>query len=209
MYAKEQAGTGAHSHREVLAAIGGLTKRDFARLRAAACIWIRALRLDTVVADADDLVSEAIFRTTSGQRAWRVGIDFMKHLREVMRSVASSSRKSAERRAVAGLQEVRESQFLAPDAERMGDDEAMLTPVNNAPSPEPGQDKALIGIQRFRAFEADFAGDQVASAVIHGMWAQMKGPEIRKQWHLTEKQYAAAVRRIRRYAHRKGGSRGE
>lgn len=54
-----------------------------------------------------------------------------------------------------------------------------------------------------------FAGDEVAAAVIHGMWVQMKGPEIRKRWNLTEKQYAAAVRRIRRLPQRKGGSRGD
>jgi hypothetical protein len=40
------------------------------------------------------------------------------------------------------------------------------------------------------------------------MWEQMKGPEIRKEWGLTEKEYAAAIRRIRRFAHGKGGNHG-
>ncbi len=209
MHAEKQTGTDAHDHEAVLAAVNRLTKQDLARLRAAAYIWMRDLRLATVAADPDDLVSEAIFRTTSGQRTWKAGISLMKHLRGVMRSVADSWRKSADRRAAAGLQEVRESEFLAPDAELSDDDEAMLTPVNNAPSPVPDPQRGLIVMQRFRALETDFAEDKIASAVIHGMWSQMKGPDIRKQWQLTEKQYAAAVRRIRRYAHRKGGSRGE
>ena len=209
MYAEEQAGTGVHSHQDVLTAVNRLTKRDLARLRAAAHIWFRDLRLNAVVADPDDLVADAIFRTTSGQRTWKVGVDFIKHLRGVMRSLADSRRKSAERRAASARREVRESEFLAPGAELSGDDEATLTPVNNAPSGDPGPDRVQLGMERFRAVEADFADDEVASAVIHGMWYQMKGPEIRKHGNLTEKQYAAAVRRIRRYAHRKGGSRGE
>ena len=209
MYAETQSGTDARSHQDVLTAVNRLTKQDFARLRAAALVWVRALRLNAVVADPDDLVADAIFRTTSGQRTWSAGVDFMKHLREVMKSLADSWRKSAERRAASGRQEVRESEFLAPGAELSGDDEATLTPVNNAPSGEPGPDRVLLGMEGIRAVEADFAEDEIASAVIHGMWSQMKGPEIREHWDLTEKQYAAAVRRIRRYAHRKGGSRGE
>ncbi len=209
MYAEKQDDPDAYGHKDVLAAVNRLSKHDLARLRAAAYIWIRDLRLDPVAADPDDLVAEAIFRTTSGQRAWRVGVSFLKHLRGVMRSLADSWRKSADRRAASGLQEVRESEFLAPGAELSGDDEAMLTPVNNAPSPVPDPQRELLVMQKLRALETDFAEDEIASAVIHGTWTQMKGPEIRKHWQLTEKQYAAAVRRIRRYAHRKGGSRGE
>jgi DNA-directed RNA polymerase specialized sigma24 family protein len=191
-----------------VAAVERLTKHDFARLRAAARVWFRDLRLDTVIADADDLVADAIFRTTSGQRTWKADVSFMKHLRGVMKSLADSARKSAERRAASGRTEVRESELLSPDAELSDDDEAMLTPVNNAPSGEPGTERALLGSEDIRAFEDHFAGDEVASAVIHGMWMQMKEPEIRKEWDLTKKQVAAAVRRIRRFAHGKGGSHG-
>ncbi len=207
MYAESQSRSGARSATDVVAAVGRLSKHDFARLRTAGRIWIGGLGLDKVAADADDLVQEAIFRTTSGQRAWKVGVDFFKHLREVMRSIVDSWRKSAERRALAGLQEVRESDFRQADA-GPEDDVVDYNPVTNAPSPEPGTASALIGLQEFRAFEANFAKDEVAGAVIHGMWGQMKGPEIKKQWNLTEKQYRAAVRRIRRHANRIGGGRG-
>ena len=208
MYDDSPATPKARSHADVVAAVERLGKHDFARLRAAARIWIDDLGLNSVIADADDLVADAIFRTTSGQRTWRSDVSFMKHLRGVMKSLADSARKSAERRAASGRQEVRESEFLAPDAESSGDEEAMLTPVNNAPSGEPDTERAVLGSEAIRAFEDHFAGDEVASAVIHGMWAQRKGPEIREEWGLTEKQYAAAVRRIRRFAHAKGGSHG-
>ncbi len=208
MYAESQSRSEARSAAEVMAAVGRFGTHDLARLRTAARIWIRGLRLDTVAADADDLVQEAIFRTTSGQRTWKVGVDLFKHLREVMRSIVDSWRKSAERRALSGRREVRESDFrqASGDAE---DDAVDFTPVSNAPSPEPGVARVHIGLQDFRAFEAHFADDEVAGAVIHGMWAQMKGPEIKQQWSLTEKQYRAAVRRIRRHAQRIGGDRGD
>ncbi len=111
MYAESQSRSEARSATAVVDAVGRLSKHDFARLRTAARIWIGGLRLDTVAADADDLVQEAIFRTTSGQRSWKVGVDLFKHLREVMRSIVDSWRKSAERRALSGRREVRESDF--------------------------------------------------------------------------------------------------
>ncbi len=209
MYAESQPPSEAHSHAHVADAIGSLSKQDCARLRVSAHIYVRDLCLDTVAADADDLVSEAVIRTTSGQRVWKVGVSLLKHLRGVMRSIADSWRKSAERRAASGRQEVRESSFLDPDAELLGDEEANLTPVDNAPSGEPDPEGAFLDHEDIRDVEAHFADDEVAGAVLHGMWAQRSGPEIREEWQLTEKQFAAAVRRIRRYGHRKGGSGGE
>jgi len=208
MYAESQSRSEARSPAEVFEAVGRLTKHDLARLRTSARIRIHGLGLDAVARGADDLVQEAVLRTTSGQRTWKVGVDLMRHLREVMRSIADSWRKSAERRVLSGRREVRESDFRKPYA-GPEDDPADFTPVSNAPSGEPGAVRALIGLQDFRAFEAHFAEDEVAGAVIHGMWSQMKGPEIKEHWDLTEKQYRAAVRRIRRHAERIGGDRGD
>ena len=208
MYAESQSRSKSRSATDVVDAVGRLSKHDFARLRTAARVWIGGLGLDKVAADADDLVQEAIFRTTSGQRTWQVGVDLFKHLREVMRSIVDSWRKSAERRTLSGASEVRESDFRQADV-GPEDDVVDYTPVSNAPSPEPGTARALIGMEDFRALEAHFAGDEVAGAVIDGMWAQMKGPDIKERWNLTEKQYRAAVRRIRRHANRIGGGRGD
>ena len=86
-----------------------------------------------------------------------------------MRSLADSWRKSAERRAASGRLEVRHSDFLKPDAD---EDAEESTPVSDATSPEPDAERVLIGLREFRALEAAFADDEVAGAVIHGMWAQ-------------------------------------
>ena len=110
-----------------------------------------------MAADADDLVSEAIFRTTSGQRVWKAGVSLEKHLRGVMRSLADSWRKSAERRAASGRLEVRHSDFLKPDAD---EDAEESTPVSDATSPEPDAERVLIGLRDFRALEAAFADDE-------------------------------------------------
>ncbi len=66
MYAESQARSEAHSHAQVLDAVGRLTEQDFARLRAAACIWMRDLGLDTVAKDADDQAAGAEY----GQGLW-------------------------------------------------------------------------------------------------------------------------------------------
>ena len=208
MHSESQVQTAAHSHDEVVQALAGLTQADMNRLTAAAGIWIRDLGLDPAVQDADDLVAEAVFRTTSGQRTWRQGVDFYHHLRQIMKSIVDSWHKSAQRRRASGDFALRENQQPWTDPE-LSDDEARAAGLLAAePTPERDPLEKMIGKEDVRAFEADFAGDEAALAVIEGIKWDMKGPAVQRQWGLTQKQYEAGRRRIWRYRDQQGGRRG-
>ncbi len=199
--------TEVHGHQDVLRAIGQLTEDDYSRLRTAARIWIRDLRLNAVAADADDLVSEAVFGTTSGQRKWRVGVDFFYHLRIVMRSIVDSWHKSSQRRRAAAGLEVRMSELPVSSPASRDRAAVALGPLSAEPAPEPDVERRLIGREEARALWADFAGDETALTVLEGVKWGMKGPEIQKRWGLTRKQFEAARRRIWRHRSKSGGSR--
>ena len=198
----------AHSHQEVLSAVSRLPEEDFARLRTAARIWIRDLRLDAAAGDADDLVSEAVLRTTSGQRQWKVGVDFFHHLRVLMRSIIDSWHKSAQRRRAAGAREVRMSELPASSRAPRDGAAVVVYPLSGEPSPEPEVVRELIGREEKRALWVHFAGDEAALKVLEGVSWGMKGPEIQKRWGLSRKQFEAARRRIWRHRNQSGGSRG-
>lgn len=198
--AATELGTEFRDHREVIAALEALSEEDLGRLARAGRIWIRDLGLDAIARDADDLVSEAIVRTTGGQRRWKVGVDLMRHLREAMRSIVDSWDRSARRRLLSGGAEVRSSDFLAP----AGEDGDGAEALDRRASPEPDAPRKLCGMDEVRAFSAHFEGDEDAHAVLEGIWWEMEGPEIREKWGLTQHRYDAARRRIRRHANKEG-----
>ena len=208
MYAEIQPPVEVHDPDEIDRAISALSDADLNRLRTAARVWIRVSGLDAVAADADDLVSEAIFRTVSGHRSWRVGVDFVHHLRIVTKSILDSWRKSAARRAAAGAAEVRETELPETEVDPSVEEAEPSSPLLDAPSPEPGVERVIVGQQDWRAWEARFAGDEGASAVLSGIFYEMTGPQVQERFGMTEKQYRAAVRRVRRCADRQGGGRG-
>ncbi len=208
MYAESRHRTEVHNADDVDLAIAALSEADFSRLRTAARSWFRGFRLDTVAKDADDLIAEAVLRTASGRRSWKVGVGFVDHLDMIMRSIAESWRKSAARRAAAGGAEVRMSE-LAADGASAGEDGEAHGPLDAVPSPEPGVERTLAARERFRACEAHFADDEGASAVLHGAFYGVKGPRVQERSGMTKRQYEAARRRIRRYMDQQGGGHGE
>ncbi|MCP3960702.1 MAG: hypothetical protein GY719_22895 [bacterium] len=149
-----------------------------------------------------------MFRTVSGRRSWKVGVDFVHHLRMVAKSILDGWRKSAERRATAGAAEVRESELPETEVDPSVEEAEPSSPLRDAPSPEPGVERVIVGMEGWRAWEAHFAGDERATAVLSGIFHGMTGPGIQERYGMTKKQYQAAVRRVRRHADRQGGGRG-
>lgn len=190
-----------HDDEAVAKAIAALSRRDLDRIEMAAERWIQIFGLDGIGRDHDDLMSEAVARTLSGKRSWRREVDFVHHLDQTMRSIASSWRKSLARQAAAGGRQVRSSDLAPAD-----DGEESPDPIEEMASREAGVEARLIGAQRVEAFESRFAGDLAASAVIAGWAKNLKGPEIQQRAGITKKQFEAAVLRIRRSAQRGGES---
>lgn len=190
-------GPPVHTPAAVEKAAAGLSRLDRKRLRAAARAILRGFGLHTVVRDDDDLVSEALYRTLSGSRSWRKGVDFTRHLAEAMRSIAWAWREREMEKAEAETGSV---DFWDPMAVVSAEEATAELAVLVAPEPDPEQ--VAIAKEQVRMLERAFADDRVAREVLAGWAIGYKGPEIRRRCGITERELRAAIRRIRRLAQR-------
>lgn len=185
-----------HSEQEVEQAALALRPPDLKRLHAAARAVLRVFGLETADRDHEDLLSEALTRTLSGSRRWKRGVDFVRHLGETLRSVAWTWRERQEVRTRAGLSRSDESAAPAD-----GD-------VDEHPDvfgrPAPDVEGALLAEERVLLIRRHFAGDRGALAVMDAWADGYKAREVRQLTGLSDREYDAAARRIRRFAQRRG-----
>lgn len=118
-----------------------------------------------------DLLQEAVLRTLDGTRKWPRDVPFRLFLMQTMRSIAHSWMKS-------------------------GSSERSPLPENLSQGADFAQ-QVLIDSQ-LDEFRMQLGSDQDAIQVLNCLSKDMKGPEIMTQLGITEHQYRAAVRRIRR-----------
>jgi len=71
------------------------------------------------------------------------------------------------------------------------------SPLDNVPSNEPPADQGLIQMDEERRITGLFANDLDAILVLRGIFDGAKRGEIMQKYGLIEKQYTAAVKRIR------------
>ncbi len=102
--------TGLHTVADVESAIGALDQEGWRRLRTAARNSVRRFRLDALLRDLEDLLSEAVTRMLSGRRSWPRGIGFEFQVARTMDSIASDWR-----RREASDPEIREVELYSPD----------------------------------------------------------------------------------------------
>ncbi len=189
-----------HSTESVRDAVARLGARDLNRLQAAGRQYVRRYALDPAVHDHEDLVAEAMTRTLSGDRGWKKGILLVEHLILVMSSIASSWRKGAVRRADGGAAEIREAD-LRPE----GYDGGIDSPLQDVPATDPGMERALAARADLEAIQRHFAADEIVSKMIAG-WAEgSTGPQIRTYRRISDKEYRAAMRRLRRWIRKEVG----
>jgi DNA-directed RNA polymerase specialized sigma24 family protein len=81
----------------VYAALKTLSKTDILKLNRWASRFMLAVRGKVHHSDAGDLVQEALLRTVDERREWNPKVDFLKHLRECMRSIANEWAKKGAR----------------------------------------------------------------------------------------------------------------
>ena len=183
---------------EVEAAIAALSDVHRKNLRDAAAAHVWRFRLDRAEHNADDLLAEAITRTLEGRRRKRRPVVLAAHLIKTMESIASDWRRRAATRARSGFLVVRQSEYRRR-LEQGGD---FVDILRNAPSQEPDVERAMIAREEARAFLRHFVGDRAAILVATGKMWKMKGPQICLRFNLTPAEFAAAVKRIDRYAKR-------
>ncbi|MEE8523538.1 MAG: hypothetical protein V3T72_06370 [Thermoanaerobaculia bacterium] len=194
---------GVHDDWAVEEAVAALTPADAERLGSAAETWFEVFGIDGAGREPEDLISEAVARTLSGARSWRTDVGFLLHLEIVMRSIASSWRKSLVRERSSGRRQVRTAE-LPPRGQRSQTADAgrFSDTLEQIPGDEPDAETRLLAADGVERIAGHFAGDPAASAVLAGWFEGLKGPEIQTRSAMTKKQFVAAALRIRRFAQR-------
>ncbi len=175
-------------------AVESLSSSDELRLEKFASYKTRGLGRKAVYRDHEDLLSEAIKSTWIGAedpnagRRWRnKDVSFVQHLLGAMRSIASHWKETVDDC------EAKLDSDLTVETE----DGEMLSPVENAPSDEPDQERVLIAKEQLAAIFRLFQGDDDAALVIEGIREGWTGTEIIERLALPKNRYEAALRRIR------------
>lgn len=156
-------------------ALAALSDADIARLYKLS--RLRAYALHDI--DDKELLHMAIERALSGRRPWPPGVPLIAFLAEVMRSIADDYLKREQRHV---------------DDEPIIDDRAHLNPGQQNSTPE-GLHYAKYALE---AVDKHFEDDEEAWLVVNA-WAEgYTGKELETHTGLTDKQYEAAAKRIRR-----------
>ncbi len=192
---------GVHDLAAAEQAAAELSKNDFLYLYKVGINLIESHELDPAPRNQEDLVAEAVARTLSGSRKWRRGVDFRYHLVQTMRSIASQWTRRAVRETEAGAQEYAES--LWPEDE----DEVVIAPWNHVASSLPSPERLTVARDRVRRIEKHFAGEPISSQVIACLKLGMTGSETREETGMSQRDYATAMQKIRRFV-RRGGKHG-
>jgi len=155
---------------QVAAAIEQLSPPDLLRLQTLGKILTRGLlRVGHTDANWEDLLHEAILRAVAGQRHWPSNLDFRLFIAGTMRSIASSWKKRGIH--VEYVNEVPNQTDFTGEIEAA----SQLAYAN-------------------RLLASDLRAIQVLDCLSRGM----NGPEITKVLGLSEREYHATIKRLRR-----------
>ena len=179
------------TQKEIEEALAALTENDLLRLGKIAWFRHRALGSRAAGRHESDVLSDAIIAALEGRRKWIKGsCDFVGFLAGVMRSLTSHIRDG---KAADAFDEI------APNLVNERDDvedslDRLATPAADDPE------------NRLRAHDLDgqirerFKDDPIVLLVYEAFLDRMKPVEIRSCLEITEKEYNAAAKRLRRTA---------
>ncbi|MBZ5532079.1 MAG: hypothetical protein LAO20_11665 [Acidobacteriia bacterium] len=179
---------------DVERAVESLSSEDELRLARFARYKIRGLGRKAKGRDHEDLRSEAIKATWIGAgggdegRRWKKStVPFVQQLLGAMRSIASHWKAAHDE----------DETYLDSEVAVETGDGDILSPVDNAPSGAPSQERDLLAKEALNSVYQMFHDDDDAALVIEGIKEGWSGPEITEQLGLSRKQYEAAIKRIR------------
>lgn len=159
---------------ETALALGVVSDLQLLRLKALARWYARGLPPDVTW---EDLLQESMTRILLGKRAVPQGVDVVAFVAGVMRSLRSEHWQRARKRTGRARE-----------------------PVDSTPGPE----RALMAQQELAAIRHLFAEDVVALTILEGLAAGLTADEIRDAAQLSDSDYAAARKRMRRVLLREG-----
>ena len=176
------------SREQVEQALAGLTTVQLLRLGLTAEFRHRSLGARGAGRNPEDLLSDAIIAALEGRRKWPTAIAFMAFLQGAMRSLASHIRAG---RMVDAFDDI------APN--RASDKEDNEDCVTQIAAPKPTDpERELLARELAEQIQERFKDDPVALLVYEAFVEKMTPGEIQNCLGISEKEYNAAARRLRR-----------
>jgi CheY-like chemotaxis protein len=178
---------------EVDRAIKALSSSELLRLQQFADYRVRGLGRAARGRTGEDLLQEAELKTLIGAEAtgkgrhWNKNVDFVWHLTRAMQSISNGWKRQFKEKEAYLM-----SDLLIHDAE--GQEHS---PLDNKASGHTAADQRLIEKDEEDRVLTIFKDDPEATQVLQGLLDGLKKNEIKSKYGLDEKQYAAAVKRIR------------
>ena len=184
------------TQKEIEEAIRALTQAQLVQLKKAAWFRHRTLGPRGAGRNEDDLLSDAIFATLEGRRKWiKENCDFMVFLQGVMRSLASHIRTG---KPIDAFDEIDPNPASKPDsAEGFLEQLPIQGPVD-------AEQLLLARDLHKQARDLDkqiterFANDVVVILIYEAFQDKIKPADIRSALDITENEYHAAAKRLRR-----------
>ena len=177
------------THEEIEAAIRALTRTQLLRLASFAWFSHRALGSRGAGRNEGDLLSDAIIATLEGRRKWiKDNCDFPTFLKGVMRSMTSHIRNGKATDAF---------DAIAPrPASEHDDAEDLLEQIPTSAPVDP--ERQLLARDLDKQIRERFANDVVVLLVYDAFQDKMKPVDIQSCLDITENEYNAAAKRLRR-----------
>ena len=206
---------------EVHRAMDALTPAELLRLQTFADYRIRGLGRAARGRTGEDLLRHAMMRTLIGAgstrdgRHWNKHVDLVWHLTGAMRGISSNWNrefKENEKQPYRMKEPHLMSELLKCDADGqefspLYNREAGRISSSGSWEPDVLTDERLIEKDEENRVLAKVKDDNQATQVLHGLLEGLKKKDIMSQFDLSEKQYAAVVKRIlRRLGRENGGS---
>ena len=175
-----------------------LTAADWAKLAAYAESRVRVVGICAPARDACHIFMQAMNSLETARRHWYPdNVDLVKFLTDTMWSISSNW---ARRRKTTGYVQVPEADLIQQSEQG----EELESVVQQAQSHDPSPEEQLIGNefqtqeQLVEEIKGLFKDQPLASLIVDGWTAGMKGQEIIEALNIDENQYRTATRLVRR-----------
>jgi len=175
---------------EIAAAIETLTPGDWARLKRSADyrIWRLGPKADSKT--GDDLIQIALTDLLTDTRRWNKSkVGFIGLLTGAMKSISSNWARSYKEAKTA---------VLEADLRRENEEGETFSPLDNLQEPGPNPHQRLRDEQTLRLIDDLFKDDEKAQMVLTAWQEEYDPPGARELWGLSQNEYNAIVRKIRR-----------
>jgi hypothetical protein len=179
---------------EVYRAIEALTPGELLKLKHFAAWRVRGLARASCGRTWEDLLSEAVLSTLEGAanngsgRCWNRNVDLVTHLAGAMRSISSHWRRDF-------VEE--EEVFLESELATRSGEEGWISPLENAASDDPCQDRYVAAREEWDLIATLFHDDVAARKVLEGWLREMTPREVMQVLEPTKWKYEQTVKRIR------------